>query len=321
MSTQTTNANLSSRQSKSSRRLVRWAEIIGIALVALAAIFVSVFYFISGMPPYAACHTQAAGPVTSSVDLFQYHPERIQTGTVYHYVKSNIDGSKPAKVSLYVASPERIEAFKIYPGAAATALVIADMDWTKFTPRNMESYDVHADGSRSLVVKGQLGADDRYQFLFANILWVKNKPSSSAVGHYPVHNYNFDLASLNFAFRHLIDPTRDVQIGVQMPCFDMAHLGEIEYLGTASLHYVGEEACHSGVCRKYTIGGEAFGSHPGTLWVNKDGGYFEKVEIPMRDNPSWKDFKLELTGIDQMSADAWEKFITSETAAYFAKSG
>ena len=113
------------------------------------------------------------------------------------------------------------------------------MDWNRFSLDFMESFDVLADGSRSLVANTRLIPGNRYQVYFANFLWVKDKTTSTPIGHYPVHNYNFDLASLNFAFRHLIDPTEDFEIGVQMTCFDLAHLGKIEYLGKATVHYLG----------------------------------------------------------------------------------
>ena len=47
--------------------------------------------------------------VPSSLDHFQYRPETIRVGEVAHYVKSNLDGSKPARVSIFVASPENLE--------------------------------------------------------------------------------------------------------------------------------------------------------------------------------------------------------------------
>ncbi len=301
---------------------MRVASVSGIILLILAGllvIFLIVFPIISGMPIYSTSHAVAYRSVSTSVDKFKYQPDRIPVGTVYHYTKSNIDGSYPVSVSLYLASRDYFEVFKMYPNASATTLVTADMDWASFSPRKMTSYDVHAGGDRTLVIEGALTPADRYDFNVANLLWVKGKQTSAPVGHYPVHNYNFDLASLNVSFRHLIDPTQDFEIGIQMPRFDFVHLGQMEYLGTVRIHYLADEACHATQCRKYSISGEALGNQPGTLLVNKAGGYFEKVEIPVRDNPAWKDFKLELSGIDQMSEEAWNQHILTQTAAFLAK--
>ncbi len=293
---------------------------LGTLIFLLLAAFLFIFPRVSGMPVYSRSHAAVFTQVTSSTDQFQYHPECIQVGAVYHYKKSNIDGTETANVWLCVASLTHIEVFKIYPGSAATTSVTSDMDWSLFSPSALFSYDIHPDHTRTPVIDAHLLPGDQYQFHVYDLLWSRPRDTFAPIGHYPVHNYNFDLASLNFSFRHLIDPTRDFEIGVQMPWFDFIHLGEMEYLDTARIHYLGEEACHTTVCRKYSISGGPFGSNPGTLWVNEAGGYFEKVEIPLRDNPSWKDFKLELTGIDQMSIGQWNQFILDQTDAYFSLS-
>jgi hypothetical protein len=41
------------------------------------------------------------------------------------------------------------------------------------------------------------------------------------------------------------------------------------------------------------------------------------VEVPVRDNPGWKDFKLELTGVDRMSEEKWNAFVRHRTEAFF----
>ncbi len=290
----------------------RPVKIAGYSAIGLAAIslFVVVAYSLwPGLPLYSTAHFHTIEGITDSTDQFQYQPDRIEIGTLYHYTKSNTDGSKPVKIALYVASLERIEAFKMDPKAEAPDLVIATMDWALFSPGTIESYRVQSDGSRQMVVKESLQAGNRYQSYIANLLWIRGKTFSGPIGHYPVHNYNFDLASLNFTFRHLINPTQDFEIGLEMPCFDLVHMAKPVYLGKVTIHYLGEEACHENVCRKYKIGGSAFGRRQGYLWVNKEGDYFEKVEIPVPDNPAWKDFKLELTGIEFMDEKGWAQYI------------
>ena len=52
----------------------------------------------------------AAGPPAGSdLDKFRYQPGKIRLNEVAHYVKSNLDGSKPTRVSIFVAAPDRIE--------------------------------------------------------------------------------------------------------------------------------------------------------------------------------------------------------------------
>ena len=82
-------------------------------------------------------------PIVSSaqsVEGFRFQPDKIETAMVYHYVKSNLDGTNPGNIALFVASPTRLEAFKYRPGGTTATLVVAEMDWTVFSPARLESW-------------------------------------------------------------------------------------------------------------------------------------------------------------------------------------
>ena len=95
-----------------SLKFIKVAGFLGIGFAAGAMIAVVAFSLLAGMPLYSPFSPTPIEGITSSTGQFKYQPERIQTGVVYHYIKSNIDGSKPADVALYVASNERIEALR-----------------------------------------------------------------------------------------------------------------------------------------------------------------------------------------------------------------
>lgn len=78
----------------------------------------------------------------SSVNKFRFRPSRVTVGTVYHYLKTNIDGTHPEYISQYIASRDRLEVFKFHPKGKRAALVTADMDWRIFTTRRLESWQV-----------------------------------------------------------------------------------------------------------------------------------------------------------------------------------
>lgn len=250
--------------------------------------------------------------VTSSVEAFQYDPEKIPVGTVYHYVKSETDGSRPADVSIFLSSETHIEVFKIYPGANATYYVTADMDWSVFSPQALDGYEIYRDGSRKLVMDCRLDKD-KNEYLYT----AGADKYSIPIGHYPVHNFNFDLTSLNLSFRFLADPEKDFIAGIHAPTFDLTHFIRFVYAGEADVKYVGNEARNGAPCRKYSIGGGAFGGKAGTIWVNRDGGYVEDMEIPASDNPSWSTFKMKLKDVETMSQDAWNSYVKQQSEDYF----
>ncbi|MGH9941835.1 MAG: hypothetical protein ACRD9R_05665, partial [Pyrinomonadaceae bacterium] len=227
-----------------------------------------------------ACAVLASAQHTP--EYFRYRPEKISVGTVHHYVKTNIDGSQPEHVSLYVAARDRIESFKFHPPRPGrAALVIAEMDWQTFSARRLESWQVFANDERKLFATlDYLPAE---QSVSVSIPSTGKPTEKTRIGRLPFHVYNFDLASLNFAFRHLVDPRRGFTVGLADPTFQ--EQGPVfRYRGEATVTYVGDERRGGAPCRKYRAGGDGLDQRGGFIWVNRRGGYFQDVEIELPDN-------------------------------------
>ena len=141
------------------------------------------------------------GGITSSVHLFEYRPEKIKVGAVYHYVKSNIDGAIPADVSTYVEARDWVEALKIEQGSSLPAYITADFDWGSFSATRLDPWHIIEDGSLRCQLESHLSLErNTYSDHLGDAVF------SADVWHYPVHNYNFDFISFNFIFQHLVDP-------------------------------------------------------------------------------------------------------------------
>jgi hypothetical protein len=243
------------------------------------------------------------GPAAAQTAAFRYRPEAIETGVVYHYLKTNVDGSEPERVALYIPTPERIEAFKYHPKGSRAGLVVATMDWSLASAKRLESYQVFAGGQKKLFATLDFAPSDRTLSLEvppAGISGVKVEVKSV-----PWHLYNFDLASLNVAFRHLVDPKKAFTIGIADPVFGES-LG-IAYKGEATVSYVGEEARGGVAARKYAVTGAPF-PEGATIWVDASKGHVVDIESPHADNPEWSSFKLKLEKIEKMDPAAWEAF-------------
>lgn len=255
----------------------------------------AVFLALGGLPGTA---TEA------QVEAFRYDASRVPVGKVYHYLKTNVDGSHPEHVSIRVASPDRIESFKFHPGEPPAALVIADMDWSVFSVRKIDSWHRMGDGERKLMAT--LTALDGGKRVQVEIPQLGKAAETIEIGRLPWHVYNFDLASLGFAFRHLIDPKGRFTIGIADPTF--AEGPAFRYRGEAEVAYVGEETRAGVLCRKYRIDGLGLNHRGGFLWVNQAEGHIEDAEIDLPDNPAWQSFKFKLTGVETMDEAAWESF-------------
>jgi hypothetical protein len=255
----------------------------------------------------------ADAPVTSSLDRFRYQPAKIRVGEVAHYVKSNLDGSKPTRVSVFVAAKDRLEVAKVEKNTGDAAWVRARFDWKLFTADRLEAAVINLDGSieerAAFVVDRAKGAVD---------VTVGERKGSAAWKQAPVHVYNFDFTSLNFAWRHLVDPKAPFTIGIVDPTFQ-SDGPLVFYRGDARIVYTGEDELRGKTCRSYRISGPGIGGKTGTIWWDPKSGWLERIEIPFRDNPDWNSFRLELQSIESMTPAAWKKFLTDSLAKANAK--
>lgn len=258
----------------------------------------------------AALCLAAAAQAFAQTDAakFLYDSRKVEVGAVYHYLKTNVDGTKPEHVSIYVAAPDRIESFKFHPQGSRAALVVATMDWTIFSAKRLESWQVFRDDKKLFATLDYLPQEKAVNVSIPPLGKTNEK---TAIKHLPFHVYNFDLASLNFAFRHLKDPRATFTVGIADPSFDFEK-SLFLYRGEAVIKYVGEETRNNAACRKYSIDGAGLSNRGGHLWVNKRGGHFEDIEIDFPDNPEWQSFKFKLQRIERMTREQWEAFMKAQ---------
>ena len=90
----------------------------------------------------------SAGSATAqdTTSAFVYQPDRVPEGTVYHYTKSNLDGTHAAELYVYVASPTDLEVLKLEPQSTTAAYVRADMDWTAFAAARLDAWHLTENG-------------------------------------------------------------------------------------------------------------------------------------------------------------------------------
>ena len=240
---------------------------------------------------------------------FRFKPKKVSVGAVYHYLKTNIDGTNPEHISQFIHATDKLEAFKFHPQATRAGLVIATMDWRNFSARRLESWQVFKDEKRKLFAT--LNYNDAEKSVEVAFPGMNKASERTAIKYLPFHVYNFDFGSLNFAFPHLVNPEKSFTIGIADPTFKDPGVA-FAYRGEATITYVGNERRNNIVCRKYSVGGNGLENRGGFIWVNKKGGYIEDMEIALPDNPDWTSFKLRLTKVEKMTPQEWEAFIKKQ---------
>jgi hypothetical protein len=234
------------------------------------------------------------------VEAFRHDPARVPVGRVYEYVKSNRDGSNASRISLYVAGPDRLESLKWTPGDTVASLVVATMDWSRFSVRRLESWVLvrgAAPTLRAALEADSSGAGVRVSFASDSLLPIRG---------WPWHSYDFDFASLNLSLADLLQPEApftfqraDIVYSESWPPFaDM---------GPVNVRFVRREQRSGLDVRVYQLDGPGLQDQPGRMWVSVTGSYVVEYEFPIPDEPGYTDVRLQLDRIRRATAAEWDE--------------
>lgn len=250
-----------------------------------------------------------AGPaaVQAQVEAFSFDSSRVPVGRVFHYVKSNRDGSHPGNVSLYVASPNRIESVKWSPGDTAVVMVAAELDWRRFSPRRLESWLLprgNAPQLRATLDSETDGSGVRISFQPDQLI---------PIHHWPWHSFDFDFASLNLALPHLRRPEEPWTFGRSDVTYQSTGAPFADF-GLVEVRFVNREQRDGRAVRRYELRGPGVQDQQGTLWVALDDGHLMEFEMPFPDEPGYRDVRLRLNSTGLLSLAEWEDFKRTRTA-------
>lgn len=233
--------------------------------------------------------------------------ERDHVGRIYHYVRSNVDGSDPEDVYVFRKRIDHIQVYKAKSKCTNAAFVTADLDMKK--------------GYATKIVGGRLtkqGLQEKFAFLDydaakktinARIELEGREPlkASVVVEKEPWHLYDFDFASLTVTAPHIENPKGGFSFGLPLVIADPNRPDFLIYLGEAEAVFRQEEKRLGRDALKFSLGGPAFGSFGGNLWLDAKEGHILDVETGFPNHLEYADFKLELRDVDDGGEPEWAK--------------
>jgi hypothetical protein len=252
-------------------------------LIAFAVLMATVLY-----SPSAA----------AQISALEFQPPKVPVGKVFHLVKSQLDGAHEARISYYVAAADRVEALKWDQGGDEATLVVAQLDWSRFSvrafrvshlarganPEPRASLDVDADG----------------------VLTMSLNPSPVKLTHFPWQSFDFDFTGLTLVMPHLRDPESGFRFW--RTDFVYADPPSVAELGEVTLTFTGKEKHLGKRTRRYSIGGPGLAGMEGTWWADAKTGLLVEFEIPVGDEPGYDSVRIRLEAVGPMSDAAWEDF-------------
>lgn len=252
----------------------------------------------------------AQGKPGSSVKQFKFKGGKVEQGMLYTYVRSDLAGTKSGSVLVYVPDKKRIEILQVSPGGSEARFLTAEMNWDTFTLNRFELWSEAKDGGRRRLATGSFSGDALAVTVEDPALY-RGAPGATAFSvplvQLPAHIYSLDFVTLGIALRHLAQPMASVDIGVLSENLKVGPDSPnfLVSAGKATVAFV-EDVDRDGItCTKYSITGPALGAEEGLLWLHKEKGYVQDVEIPIPSSPDWPDVKLTFRSVEKVSEGDW----------------
>ncbi len=224
----------------------------------------------------------------------------VAPGTVWHYEKSNRDGSDAWHFAIYFASPSRVEVLKWLPGEDLVE-VHADLDPARAMPVHMQQWNL---------VKGErrptLSADAAPKASRLKVHFAKGGSLELDGGALPLHVWGFDLASLAPLLPMLKQPTQGFRLSMVDPNRPGRH-GEPALVDEARFEYLGQREWQGRPTHQYRIAGPVFDGKAGLL-VSSLQGQLLHAEHPIPTSTDWTDWRLSFTRAEQLNGNQWEQF-------------
>lgn len=255
-------------------------------------------------------------PLQKITDIYQYNELKIDVGNVYHYITSDIEGKSPMDTFLYVKSKDTIVTYKDYRKILNEVYIITwTFDWDHMmlkhavavNPLNNKEFpniDLSTDAFTDYQKKKYVVNH------FRNDMSGKKTNNSRVINleRIPSFDYSFFHFDLQFAMRFLKKGIKSFTIG---------NVYSRSY-NNGTVKYVGDETINGILCQKYYLQMDGilaviFNSK-GYLWLAKDDPrhYAVKYINYQRRNWNWKNFKLELAGIQKMEPKQWDDFVAEK---------
>ena len=232
-----------------------------------------------------------------------------RVGRIYHYVRTNVDGSDPEDVYVYRKSVEAIEVYKSRRRCANAAFVTAKLNMARGFATEIVGGRLTRQGRQEKFAFLNYDPANRTLALRVELEGLDPIERSVRIETEPWHLYDFDLASLTVTAPRLENPKAGFSFGLALVVADPDRADPLLYLGEAEADFRGEEPRLGRAALRFALGGPAFGSYGGNLWLDANEGHVLDVETGFPNHLEYDDFKLALRDVDDGGATAWAKLL------------
>jgi hypothetical protein len=230
---------------------------------------------------------------------------------IYHYVRSNIDGTEQEHVVHYRPSRREIAVYKWVEKCTTAAYVTAEMDEAVREGRLFVAGKVARDGSQARF--GTLTLDPAAPALVVDVTPPGGQriQMRHSLGSRPFLIYDFDFADLN-AFLQEHRPQSG--FAYELPVIWPGDESLFRDYGQLIAQFAGEEKRLGRLTRRFDLTVDGSAPSTGTLWIDRDRGFIVEANLGLPNHQEYRDFRLRLDRIESGGTAAWKVLTRSQYA-------
>ncbi len=231
---------------------------------------------------------------------------------IYHYVRSNLDGSEPEHIVQYRPSRTQIAVYKWVEKCTMAAYVTAEMDEGLRDARQFVAGKVAKDGSQARF--GALTLDPVTPSLAVAVDLANGEKIREAhpLKSRPYLLYDFDFADLN-AFLQEHRPRAD--FAYELPViWPVEGSSVFRDYGRLQAKFVGEAKHLGRPAVRFDLSVDGPTPSTGALWVDAAQGFIVEAELGLPNHLENRDFRLKLDKIEPGGQAAWDALTKSQFA-------
>lgn len=221
-------------------------------------------------------------------------------GQLYHYVRSNHDGTTPEQIYQYRASETRLEVGKMVSNCTNAAFVTAELDLARGQPRELVGGRLGRDLNQEAFA--WLTYDATSRELHARIPQAGIDTRVSVEGE-PWIIYDFDLSELNARSAGRAPAREDFRFAVALIWPEEGAASPFRNLGWANARFAGAERRLDRIALRF----EVSGGLNGQLWLDARAGHILEASFAEPNHMEYENFRLVLQSVETNGAASWHE--------------
>ena len=232
---------------------------------------------------------------------------------IYHYIRSNGDGTEAEHVVHFRPTRTRIAVYKWVEKCTTAAYVTAEMEPDLNEGRLFVAGKVAKDGSQARF--GTLTFDPKAPSLTVDVTppgSTERIQETHKLQRRPYLLYDFDFADLNAFFQEHRDAMHE---SFALPViWPIAGPTVFRDYGTLHVSLGGEEVREGLKTKRFDLGVEGAKAATGAVWVDAADGHIVEAELGLPNHLGYQDFRLKLERVEPGGKTAWDALTRSQYA-------